>query len=93
MARDLMASADLLPFDFENFTETVRRYIDEVQRLAREQRDQITERNRLIDEGVFAAVNDREANLLTPIERQIVALTAEGHSAKEIARSVTTEGQ
>jgi N-acetylated-alpha-linked acidic dipeptidase len=53
-----MAGADLLPFDFESFTETVRRYIDEVQRLAREQRDQIIERNRLIEEGVFAAVDD-----------------------------------
>jgi N-acetylated-alpha-linked acidic dipeptidase len=53
-----MASAELLPFDFDNFRDTVRRYIDEVQRLARERRDQIIERNRLIDDGVFAAVND-----------------------------------
>jgi N-acetylated-alpha-linked acidic dipeptidase len=53
-----MADAELLPFDFDNFTETIRRYIDEVQRLAREQREQIIERNRLIDEGVFAAVSD-----------------------------------
>src|SRR5262249_52793884 len=53
-----MASAELLPFDFGNFTDTVRRYIDEVQRLARERRDQTIERNRLIDDGVFAAVND-----------------------------------
>ena len=31
-----LADADLLPFDFDNFTDTMRRYVDEVQKLARE---------------------------------------------------------
>jgi N-acetylated-alpha-linked acidic dipeptidase len=53
-----LAGAELLPLDFDNFTDTIRRYIDEVQKLARDKRDQIVERNRQIDEGVFAAVND-----------------------------------
>jgi N-acetylated-alpha-linked acidic dipeptidase len=53
-----MANADLLPFDFDNFTDTLRRYIDEVQTLARTSREQIVQRNRLIEEGVYAAVND-----------------------------------
>ncbi len=53
-----LASAELLPLDFDNFTDTIRKYIDEVQKLARDKRDQIVERNRQIDEGVFAAIND-----------------------------------
>jgi N-acetylated-alpha-linked acidic dipeptidase len=53
-----LAGAELLPLDFDNFTDTIRRYIDEVQKLARDKRDQIVERNRQIEEGVFAAVND-----------------------------------
>ena len=53
-----LADADLLPFDFDNFTDTIRRYIDEVQKLARDKRDQIVERNRQIDDGVFAAIDD-----------------------------------
>jgi N-acetylated-alpha-linked acidic dipeptidase len=53
-----LAGAELLPFDFANFTDTVHRYIDEVQKLARDKRDQIVERNRQIDDGIFAAVND-----------------------------------
>jgi N-acetylated-alpha-linked acidic dipeptidase len=53
-----LAGAELLPLDFDNFTDTIRRYIDEVQKLARDKRDQIVERNRQIDEGIFAAVND-----------------------------------
>ena len=53
-----LADAELLPFDFDNFTETIRRYIDEVERLAKDKRDQIIERNRAIDEGVYAAIED-----------------------------------
>ena len=29
-----LADAELLPFDFDNFTATIRRYVDEVERLA-----------------------------------------------------------
>jgi len=53
-----LAGAELLPLDFGNFTDTLLRYIDEVQRLARGQREQIIERNRQIDDGVFSLVND-----------------------------------
>jgi len=53
-----LADAELLPYAFDNFTETIRRYIDEVQKLAKDKRDQIVERNRRIDEGLFAATMD-----------------------------------
>ncbi|SPF47486.1 Glutamate carboxypeptidase II [Candidatus Sulfopaludibacter sp. SbA4] len=53
-----LADAELLPFDFDDFTDTIRRYVDEVQKLAREKREQIVERNRQIDDGVFAAIDD-----------------------------------
>jgi N-acetylated-alpha-linked acidic dipeptidase len=53
-----LADSELLPYDFDNFTETIRRYIDEVQKLAKDKRDQIVERNRRIDEGLFAATMD-----------------------------------
>src|SRR5258708_23186818 len=53
-----MAGDDLVRFDFGGFTDTVRRYIDEVEKLARDKRDQIVERNRLIQAGVFPAVNN-----------------------------------
>jgi N-acetylated-alpha-linked acidic dipeptidase len=66
-----LADADLLPFDFDDFTDTIRRYIDEVQRLAKDKRDQIVERNRQIDEGLFAALeNPREKTV--PPQRETV---------------------
>ena len=66
-----LADAELLPFDFDNFTETVRRYIDEVERLARDKREQIVERNRAIDEGVFAAIEDPRHKTIPPPKQPV----------------------
>src|SRR5690348_2775168 len=52
-----MADADVLPYDFNGFADTIRRYIDEVRKLATDLRDQIIERDRRIDEGLYAAVD------------------------------------
>jgi len=61
-----LAGAELLPYDFDNFNETLRRYVQEVQKLAQEKRDEIVERNKQIDEGVFAAVNDPRRKMAAP---------------------------
>ena len=44
----------------------MRRYVSEVQKLAAEKRDQIIERNRQIDDGVFAAVDDPRRKMTPP---------------------------
>ena len=61
-----LADADLLPYDFTNFTQTIRRYVDELEKLAATMRDQIAERNRQIEEGVFDATSDPRRPLLPP---------------------------
>jgi N-acetylated-alpha-linked acidic dipeptidase len=61
-----LADAELLPLDFDNFTDTIRRYIDEVHKVAMDKRDQIIERNRQIDDGVFAALVDPRRPTVTP---------------------------
>jgi N-acetylated-alpha-linked acidic dipeptidase len=53
-----LAGADLLPFQFSDFSDTVSTYVEELQKLAAEQRAQIEERNLEIDEGVFTASAD-----------------------------------
>jgi len=53
-----LADADLLPFQFGDSADTVRTYLDELKKLATDQRAEIEERNREIDEGVFSAVAD-----------------------------------
>ncbi len=66
-----LADAELLPFDFDDFTDTLRRYVQEVERLARDKRDQIVERNRQIDEGLFAAVNDPRHPMAAPAKEPV----------------------
>ncbi len=61
-----LADADLLPFDFDNFTNTMRRYISEVRALAATERAQIIDRNRLIDEGAYKAASDPRDPVLPP---------------------------
>jgi N-acetylated-alpha-linked acidic dipeptidase len=61
-----MADADLLPFDFNAMTATVRRYESELETLAQSERDQIIERNRQIDDHVFDAISDPKDPMLAP---------------------------
>jgi N-acetylated-alpha-linked acidic dipeptidase len=53
-----LADADLLPFDFGDFADTVQMYLKELKALAQKSQDDIRERNREIEEGVFQATND-----------------------------------
>ena len=66
-----LADAELLPFDFDNFHDTLRRYVEDVQKLAKDKRDQIIERNRLIDEGVYAAIDDPHRKLIPPSKEAV----------------------
>jgi N-acetylated-alpha-linked acidic dipeptidase len=65
------ADADLLPYDFTNFAETVNRYVDEVQKLWKTESDEIRERNKEIEEGLFSATADpRKTSVPPPVETQ-----------------------
>ncbi|SPE41870.1 Glutamate carboxypeptidase II [Candidatus Sulfopaludibacter sp. SbA3] len=66
-----LADAELLPLDFQDFTETIGRYVQEVEKLARDKRDQIIERNRQIDDGVFAAIDDPRNPKLPPKKENV----------------------
>ena len=61
-----LADAELLPYDFDDFTDTLKRYVQEVEKLAADKRDEIIELNREIDDGVFAAVNDPRRKTIPP---------------------------
>jgi N-acetylated-alpha-linked acidic dipeptidase len=64
-----LADADLLPFEFGDFSDTIQTYAKEVKTLAQKMRDDIIERNRELDEGVFQAIADpREKSLPPPRE-------------------------
>jgi N-acetylated-alpha-linked acidic dipeptidase len=66
-----MADAQLLPFDFHDFADTVHMYVGELHKYLKDQQTQITETNRELDEGVFAAVADPTKTSVPP-ERKAV---------------------
>ena len=61
-----LADADLLPFEFGDFADTVQTYVKELKALAQKSADEIRERNREIEEGVFQATNDPRHSLVPP---------------------------
>jgi len=61
-----IADADLLPFEFGDFADTVRAYIKELKELSQKMQEDIRERNRQIEEGVFRATNDPREPLVPP---------------------------
>jgi N-acetylated-alpha-linked acidic dipeptidase len=61
-----LADADLLPFEFGDFADTVQTYVKELKTLSQKSQDDIRERNREIEEGVFKATNDPRRPLVPP---------------------------
>src|SRR5467141_262898 len=61
-----LADADLLPFEFGDFADTVQIYLKELKTLSQKMQDDIRERNKEIEEGVFKATNDPKRPLLPP---------------------------
>jgi N-acetylated-alpha-linked acidic dipeptidase len=61
-----LANADLLPFEFNALADTTRMYLKELRTLADGQRNELLERNRQIDEGVFKAVQDPRRPTVAP---------------------------
>jgi N-acetylated-alpha-linked acidic dipeptidase len=61
-----LADADLLPFEFGDFADTVQTYLKELKTLAQKMQDDIRERNKEIDEGVFKATIDPRRPLVPP---------------------------
>ena len=66
------ANADILPYNFTNFAETISMYVGDLQKLAAKMRADIEETNRQIDEGVFTATADPKGNRLKLPEKESV---------------------
>ncbi|HUQ97846.1 MAG TPA: transferrin receptor-like dimerization domain-containing protein [Gemmatimonadaceae bacterium] len=61
-----LANADLLPFAFSNLSETAQTYVKELQSLRDKRAEQITERNRQIEEGLYKFTSDPRDPVLAP---------------------------
>ena len=61
-----LADADLLPYDFTDFTDTVGNYVDELEKLWKSKSEEIKERNKELEEGVYVAIADPRKTLVPP---------------------------
>ncbi len=66
-----MAGAEILPFQFADLSDTIKGYASEVEKLADDKRAEIQERNREIEEGLFAAVDDPKQKLVAPAKEEV----------------------
>ena len=65
-----LANADLLPFAFTNLAETVQSYVKDLQSLRDRRAEQIAERNRQIEEGLFKFTSDPREPVIAPQRQQ-----------------------
>jgi N-acetylated-alpha-linked acidic dipeptidase len=61
-----LLNCEVLPFDFSDFAETLRRYIKEVEKLADEQREKSREKERWLKDQILAAVSDPTQTYILP---------------------------
>ncbi|MGB9464697.1 MAG: transferrin receptor-like dimerization domain-containing protein [Candidatus Acidiferrum sp.] len=66
-----LGDADLLPFEFGDFAETMQSYVRELKDLSKKMQDEIRERNREIEEGVFTAVADPKKTEIPPKKEEV----------------------
>ena len=65
-----LANADLLPFAFTNLAETIQTYVKDLQSLRDRRAEQITERNREIEDGLFKFTSDPRDPITAPQRQQ-----------------------
>jgi len=61
-----LADAELLPVEFTGLADTIKLYVKQLKKLADDSRDEIVERNKQIEEGVFEAIKDPRRPRVAP---------------------------
>jgi N-acetylated-alpha-linked acidic dipeptidase len=66
-----LADADLLPFEFSALADTVQEYREDLKKLLERKQEEIAERNRELDEGVFQATLDPRRPTVAPPREEV----------------------
>src|SRR5258708_9235348 len=66
-----LADAEVLPFDFVDFADTVEMYTKNLQRLLADKQEEIRERNLELDEGMFKATFDPRRPTVAPVREEV----------------------
>jgi N-acetylated-alpha-linked acidic dipeptidase len=65
------ADADVLPYDFADFADTIHKYNDELKKLLKDKQEQVHDRNQDIDDGVYSAISDPRRPTVAPPKEEV----------------------
>jgi N-acetylated-alpha-linked acidic dipeptidase len=68
-----LADADVIPFEYNAYAETIDRYVKDLEKLLKDKQDEITERNLELNEGVFTAAADPRKTFVPPPVKPVPA--------------------
>jgi N-acetylated-alpha-linked acidic dipeptidase len=66
-----LANAELLPFEFSNFADTMHKYADDLKKLLKSRQDEARELNQELEEGVFTAAADPQKSFVPPRPEEV----------------------
>jgi N-acetylated-alpha-linked acidic dipeptidase len=66
-----LADAEVLPFDFVDFADTVETYMKNLQKLLADKQEEVRERNQELDEGLFKATFDPRRPRVAPTREDV----------------------
>ena len=65
------ADADVLPYDFSDFADTIHKYSEELKTLLKNRQDEVRERNQALDDGAYSAASDPRRPTVAPPREEI----------------------
>lgn len=66
-----LADAEVLPYDFVDFADTVQKYTKDLKKLLSDKQEEIRERNQELEEGVFKATFDPRRPTVAPAKEEV----------------------
>jgi N-acetylated-alpha-linked acidic dipeptidase len=66
-----LADAEVLPFEFADFADTIQKYTKDLEKLLSDKQDEIAEQNQELDEGVFKATLDPRRPTVAPARQEV----------------------
>jgi N-acetylated-alpha-linked acidic dipeptidase len=65
------ADADVLPYDFSDFADTIHHYTDELKKLLKDRQEEVRNRNKDLEDGVYAAISDPRRPTVAPKKEEV----------------------
>jgi N-acetylated-alpha-linked acidic dipeptidase len=65
------ADADVLPYDYSDFADTIHKYSDELKTLLKNKQEQVRDRNQDIEDGMYNATSDPRRPTIAPPKEEV----------------------